>query len=359
MTDPSKSGSEPDPSGASASGAQPEAASPVAGRNTFFSKIKRGLFMTHTEILEKLGTAVKESLGFDESVVLALEETLVEADVGADTAAALAEAIRHRTSPTRRTDAAELRVLLKEEIEKWLASAPRPSPAPPASLEVVFLVGVNGSGKTTTTAKLARRFMGTGRTVLLAAADTFRAGAIEQLQIWADRLGLPVVRHREGADPSAVLFDALAAAKARGVSLLLVDTAGRLHTKHNLMEELAKMRRIAAREVPGAPHQTLLVLDATTGTNGLAQARRFVEAAGVTGVVLTKLDGSAKGGIVLAIYRELKLPVLYVGVGEGMDDLVPFDPAEYAAALLGPDDTAGSDPESGAANEVPQGRSGS
>ncbi|HEX7254277.1 MAG TPA: signal recognition particle-docking protein FtsY, partial [Thermoanaerobaculia bacterium] len=171
--------------------------------------------------------------------------------------------------------------------------------------------------------------------VLLAAADTFRAGAIEQLGIWAERLQLPMIRHREGADPSAVLFDALAAAKARHADTLLVDTAGRLHTKQNLMDELAKMRRIAGREVAGAPHETLLVLDATTGTNGLAQARRFVDAAGVTGVVLTKLDGSAKGGVVLAIYRELKLPVLYVGVGEAVDDLIPFEPTEYARALLG------------------------
>ena len=199
----------------------------------------------------------------------------------------------------------------------------------------MFLVGVNGSGKTTTTAKLAARAAAQGRSVLLAAADTFRAGAIEQLGIWAERLKLPMIRHREGADPSAVLFDALAAAKARHADTLLVDTAGRLHTKQNLMDELAKMRRIAGREVEGAPHETLLVLDATTGTNGLAQARRFIDAAGATGVVLTKLDGSAKGGVVLAIYRELKLPVLYVGVGEAVDDLIPFEPAEYARALLG------------------------
>lgn len=323
-------------------GNEPEAAagaeSRAPARKSIFAKIKRGLFMTHTEILEKLGSAVKEGLGFDESVVESLEETLLEADVGAETASALAQAIRARTSPTRRTDAAELRVLLREEIEKLLATAPRPAVPVPAALEVVFLVGVNGSGKTTTTAKLARRYSAEGRSVLLAAADTFRAGAIEQLQIWADRLKLPLIRHREGADPSAVLFDAVTAARARKVDLLLVDTAGRLHTKHNLMEELAKMRRIAAREIPGAPHQTLLVLDATTGANGLAQARRFVEAAGVTGVVLTKLDGSAKGGVVLAIYRELGLPVVSVGVGEGMDDLVPFDPSEYAAALLGEED---------------------
>ena len=310
-------------------------ASPAAPRKgSFLAKVRRGLFMTHTEILEKLGTAVKKGLGFDESVLDALEEALLEADVGAETASELREAVRARADTATRKDLEGLRTLLVEEIEKRLASAPRVGAAAQLPLEVVFLVGVNGSGKTTTTAKLARRSVDEGRRVLLAAADTFRAGAIEQLEIWGERLGLSVVRHREGADPSAVLFDALSAAKARGAQILLVDTAGRLHTKKNLMEELAKMRRIAGREVPGAPHQVLLVLDATTGGNGLAQARRFREAAGATGVVLTKLDGSARGGIVLAIYRELGLPVLFVGVGEALDDLVPFDPSEYARALL-------------------------
>ena len=314
-----------------------ESVSPPASRSGFLSKVRRGLFMTHTEILEKLGTAVKKGLGFDESVLETLEETLIEADVGAETAAALADGVRQRTSPAARIDLPELRRLLRDEIEKLLASAPRPPAQAGIPLEVVFLVGVNGSGKTTTTAKLAALALERGEPVLLAAADTFRAGAIEQLAIWGQRLGVPVIRHREGADPSAVLFDALAAAKARKTRVLFVDTAGRLHTKQNLMDELAKMRRVASREVAGAPHQTLLVLDATTGVNGLAQARRFLEAAGATGVVLTKLDGSAKGGVVLAIYRELKLPVMYVGVGEAIDDLVPFDPAEYAAALLGDD----------------------
>jgi fused signal recognition particle receptor len=317
-------------------------------RSGFFAKVKRGLFMTHTEILEKLGTAVKKGLGFDEAVLDSLQEALIAADVGAETADALADAVRVRTAATERTDLESLRSLLIEEIERLLASAPRPAGPPAPPLEIVFLVGVNGSGKTTTTAKLAARRRERGQSVMLAAADTFRAGAIEQLAVWADRVGAPVVRHREGADPSAVLFDAIAAAKARGVQALLVDTAGRLHTKKNLMEELAKMRRIAAREVPGAPHETLLVLDATTGVNGLAQARKFVETAGATGVVLTKLDGSAKGGVVLAIYRELKLPVLYVGVGEGVEDLVPFDPREYAIALLGDDQPQ----RSGAAEEV-------
>jgi fused signal recognition particle receptor len=295
--------------------------------------------MTHTEILEKLGTAVKSGLGFDDSVFDALEEALIAADAGPETAEALVSALKARAGEVSRPDLATLRRMLAEEIEKLLsaeaaagASVNRPEKVP---LEVVFLVGVNGSGKTTTTAKLAARSVKDGQRVLLAAADTFRAGAIEQLEIWGKRLGIDVIRHAEGADPSAVLFDALSAAKARKAQVLFVDTAGRLHTKQNLMEELAKMRRIAAREVPGAPHQTLLVLDATTGGNGLAQARRFVEAAGATGVVLTKLDGSARGGIVLAIYRELKLPVLYVGVGETLDDLVPFDARDYAKALLG------------------------
>jgi fused signal recognition particle receptor len=247
----------------------------------------------------------------------------------------LTDAVRKRVGSGERADLAALREMLVAEVEGILARAPRTAaPSSEVPLEVVFLVGVNGSGKTTTTAKLAAREVEAGRTVLLAAADTFRAGAIEQLEIWAARLGVPIVRHKEGADPSAVLFDALGAARSRGVRKLLVDTAGRLHTKKNLMEELAKMRRIAGREVPGAPHQVLLVLDATTGMNGLAQARRFVEAAGATGVVLTKLDGSARGGIVLAIYRELALPVVFVGVGESVDDLVPFDPADYARALL-------------------------
>jgi fused signal recognition particle receptor len=301
---------------------------------SFFSKIRRGLFMTHTEILEKLSDAVKKGFGLDESVLESLEEALLEADVGAETAALLTDAVRKRAGSGERADLASLREMLVAEVEGILARAPRTAPSSEVPLEVVFLVGVNGSGKTTTAAKLAAREVEAGRTVLLAAADTFRAGAIEQLEIWAARLGVPVVRHKEGADPSAVLFDALAAARSRGVRKLLVDTAGRLHTKKNLMEELAKMRRIAGREVPGAPHQVLLVLDATTGMNGLAQARRFVEGAGATGVVLTKLDGSARGGIVLAIYRELALPVVFVGVGESADDLVPFDPADYARALL-------------------------
>jgi fused signal recognition particle receptor len=197
-----------------------------------------------------------------------------------------------------------------------------------------MMVGVNGSGKTTTAAKLAARASSAGHSVVLAAADTFRAAAIEQLEVWAGRLGIPVIKHRPGADPAAVVHDACTAAKARSADLLIVDTAGRLQTKHNLMEELSKIRRIAAREIPGAPHEVLLVLDAVSGLNGLSQAREFTKSAGVTGLVLTKMDGTAKGGVILAIVRDLKLPVKYVGVGETADDLLDFDAAAFAEAIV-------------------------
>jgi len=199
---------------------------------------------------------------------------------------------------------------------------------------VIMVVGVNGAGKTTSIGKLTRHLAQAKQKVLLAAADTFRAAAIEQLEVWAERIGIPLVKHRPGADPAAVVFDACATAKARGADLLLIDTAGRLHTKHNLMEELSKIRRIAGREIEGAPHEVLLVLDAVTGLNGLAQAREFLRAAGVTGLVLTKMDGTAKGGVILAIVRELAIPVRYVGVGETVEDLLDFDPAAFASALI-------------------------
>ena len=299
----------------------------------FFAKVKRGLFMTHTEILEKIEVAVKESLGIDETVLDSLEEALLGADVGAAAASELVAAVADRARRYRPEDLPKLKTLLREELDSLLRNSPREAAASGAP-QIVFIVGVNGTGKTTTAAKLAARDAEAGRRVMLAAADTFRAAAAEQLATWGERIGVPVIQHREGADPAAVLHDAITAARSRRADVLYVDTAGRLHTKSNLMEELAKMRRVAAREVAGAPHRCLLVIDATTGSNGLAQARKFVESAGVTGVVLTKLDGTAKGGVILAILRELKIPVVAVGVGEGKDDLVPFDPGEFAAALL-------------------------
>jgi fused signal recognition particle receptor len=229
---------------------------------------------------------------------------------------------------------AELRGLIREHLLEILEASARPIARVDTPPAVLMLVGVNGSGKTTTIGKLAQHFKDEGHSLLFCAADTFRAAAIEQLEVWGERTGTEVIRQKSGADPSAVLFDALQAAKARQVDYVVVDTAGRLQTKANLMAELEKMRRTAARVIPGAPHEVLLVLDATTGQNGLEQARKFTETSGVTGIVLTKLDGTAKGGIVIAIARELNLPIRFVGVGEKVDDLLPFDPERFIASLF-------------------------
>jgi fused signal recognition particle receptor len=301
-------------------------------RTSVFARLKRGLFMTHTELIAKVGGAIKATFEPDPRALEALEEGLLTADVGPATATELVQAVREEAG---RRDAAEpdvVRRVLKAEIARRLAVPAAPAAA--GKPHVVFLVGVNGTGKTTTTAKLAARQAAAGKSVVLAAADTFRAAAVEQLQIWADRLGVALVKHKSGADPAAVVHDACAAAVAKKADLLYVDTAGRLHTKHNLMEELAKMRRVAARLVPGAPHEVLLVLDAVTGMNGISQAREFTKSAGVTGLVLTKMDGTAKGGVILAIVRDLGLPVRYVGVGESADDLLDFDPGAFAAAVV-------------------------
>ncbi|MDL2716404.1 MAG: signal recognition particle-docking protein FtsY [Acidobacteriota bacterium] len=299
-----------------------------------FARLKRGLFMTHTELLAKMGSAVKATFEPDPAALDALEEGLLAADVGPATAAELVAAVKAEAG---RRDAAEqdvVRRVLKAEITRRL-SVTGPEVAGSAGLpRVILMVGVNGSGKTTTTAKLAARATASGKTVVLAAADTFRAAAVEQLEVWATRLQIPLVKHKAGSDPAAVVHDACAIALARKADLLFVDTAGRLHTKHNLMEELSKIRRVAARSVPGAPHEVLLVLDAVTGMNGIAQAREFTKTAGVTGLVLTKMDGTAKGGVILAIVRELTLPVRYVGVGETADDLLDFDAAAFAEALV-------------------------
>jgi fused signal recognition particle receptor len=231
-------------------------------------------------------------------------------------------------------DAAELKTLIRQYLLEVLQASERPVPQVAEPPAVIFVVGVNGVGKTTSIGKLTRRLQSEGRTVLMCAADTFRAAAIEQLEVWAQRTGADLIRQQPGSDPSAVVFDALQAGKARKAGYVIVDTAGRLHTKANLMTELEKMRRTAARVIPGAPHEVLLVIEATTGQNGLEQARKFTESAEVTGIILTKLDGTAKGGVVVAISRELGLPIRYVGVGEQLDDLLPFDPETFVSSLF-------------------------
>jgi len=258
----------------------------------------------------------------------ALEEVLISADVGVGATNAIVKAVGARA---RRGES--LRSLVKDEITKILQGAEQPQP-PVAPPRVVMIVGVNGTGKTTTVGKLARALKMQGKDPLVCAADTFRAAAVEQLEVWAQRAGVDMIRAKSGSDPAAVVFDALQAGRARGRDPILIDTAGRLHTRTNLMSELEKIRRITAREIPGAPHETLLVLDATVGQNGVIQAREFTAAAGVTGIVLTKLDGTAKGGVAVAIAHDLKLPIRWVGTGEGIEDLVPFSTGEYVDALF-------------------------
>ena len=303
-------------------------------KTTLAARLKRGLFMTHTELVARVGDAIKTRFEPDPRALEALEEALLAADVGPATASELVQAVREEAGRKGSEEPGLVRRVLKAEIARRLGGGGSVAAVPEGVPRVVFLVGVNGTGKTTTAAKLAGRAVAVGDSVVLAAADTFRAAAIEQLQIWADRRGGPLVKHRSGADPAAVVHDACTAAKARGARVLFVDTAGRLQTKQNLMDELGKMRKVAGREIPGAPHEVLLVLDAVNGLNGLSQAREFTKVAPVTGLVLTKMDGTAKGGVILAIVRELKLPVRYIGVGETVEDLLDFDPEAFAAALV-------------------------
>jgi fused signal recognition particle receptor len=264
-----------------------------------------------------------------------LEATLIGADLGSATTHQVLEKLRERADRKQIGNVEELKRLLKEELLSILNAANTPPVERPEGVsEVILVVGVNGTGKTTSIGKLAQAARSEGKTVLICAADTFRAAAIEQLEVWGQRTGTEVIRTKAGGDPAAVLYDALQAANARHIDCVIVDTAGRLHTKANLMAELEKMRRTAQRLVPGAPHEVLLVIDATTGQNGLQQAKQFTDAAAVTGVVLTKLDGTAKGGVVIAIARELGLPVRYVGVGEKAGDLLPFDPQEFVDSLF-------------------------
>ena len=303
-------------------------------RRGFFDRMKQAVTRTRETLTDSISGVIALTREIDENNLDDLERVLLASDIGSVTTAEIIGNLRERALRQGINDGAELKTLLKAEILRILNSVAKPIQRPASPPEVVMMVGVNGTGKTTTTGKLAALYRTEGRSVLLCAADTFRAAAIEQLEVWATRSGVEIVKTRQGGDPSAALFDALTAAKARSTSVCIVDTAGRLHTKTDLMKELDKMRRTAERLVPGAPHQTLLVMDATTGQNGMQQARLFTEAARVTGIVLTKLDGTAKGGIVVAIARELGLPVLYAGVGEKMEDLLPFDPASFVNSLL-------------------------
>lgn len=297
-------------------------------------RMKQAVARTRTGLQERMDDLLSLARPVDETALEELEATLIASDIGVATSQEIIGQLRQRASRQQIRDGSELRHLLKEEILRILDSVPSQQRTTTAKPQVILMVGVNGTGKTTTTGKLAAYFRAQEKSVLLCAADTFRAAAIEQLGVWSRRAGVEMIRTRQGGDPSAALYDALQAGQTRDIDVLIVDTAGRLHTKNNLMAELDKIRRTAQRFSAGAPHETLLVMDATTGQNGLQQARLFTEAAAVSGIVLTKLDGTAKGGIVIAIARELQLPVRFVGIGEQMGDLIPFDSNAFVDSLL-------------------------
>jgi fused signal recognition particle receptor len=302
----------------------------------FFDKLKAGLTRTKQQILDRFDELVERADAPDQrtrqvdvDTIEALEEILIGADIGVAATERIVTSVRARSRQGE-----SLRDLVKQEIRQIFDAVPAPPAANGHTPHVTLIVGVNGTGKTTTIGKLANLLKKSGRDPLVCAADTFRAAAVEQLEVWAGRAGVDIVRAKEGSDPAAVVFDAIQSGKARGRNPILVDTAGRLHTRVNLMHELEKIRRVAGRASEGAPHEVLLVLDATVGQNGLQQAKEFTSVAGVTGIVLTKLDGTAKGGVAVAIAHDLKLPIQYVGVGEGIDDLIPFSPGEYVDALF-------------------------
>jgi fused signal recognition particle receptor len=304
-------------------------------KRNFFDRMKQAVSRTRESLSSRIEGIVALTRTVDEQSLDDLENALLSSDIGLPTTTAILDALRDRARRQGIESGEELRTLLKGQLRIILEAPQRPIVTPATPPKVTFLVGVNGTGKTTTSGKLAAWSRAQGHSVLLCAADTFRAAAIEQLEIWASRSGVEMIKTRQGGDPAAVLYDAISAAKARGIHDLYVDTAGRLHTKTGLMDELDKMRRTASRLIPDAPHEVLLVMDATTGQNGLQQARVFTQSAGVTGIVLTKLDGTAKGGIAVAIARELNLPVRFAGVGEKMSDLLEFSPAEFVDSMLG------------------------
>ena len=301
--------------------------------------LDKGLEKSKESVLGKISRAIAGKSTVDEDVLDNLEEALITSDVGVDTTLRIIERIQERVKRDKYLGTAELNTILVEEVASLLAENNSTQVLDfadelPCKPYVIMVVGVNGVGKTTTIGKLAHQYKMAGKKVYLGAADTFRAAAIEQLEIWADRAQVDIVKHGQGADPAAVVFDTVSAAKARGADIVICDTAGRLHNKKNLMDELAKIGRVIDRELPDADKEILLVLDATTGQNAVNQAREFKSAAGITGIVLTKLDGTARGGVVLAIREDLQVPVKFVGVGEGIDDLQPFDPTAFAAGLF-------------------------
>lgn len=297
-------------------------------------RLKVGIQKTRSGLVDRIEDVISGKKEIDADLLEELEYTLITADLGVRTVEDILDRIRERVDRKMTGDAVEIRGLIREHLLDVLRASETPMRVVAQPPAVVMVVGINGAGKTTTIGKLAHRFLGEGRQVLLCAADTFRAAAIEQLEVWAQRANVDLIRQKSGADPSAVVFDALQAAKARRVDYVIVDTAGRLHTKENLMAELEKMRRTCQRVLPGSPHEVWLVLDATTGQNGLEQARKFTESAGVTGIILTKLDGTAKGGVVVAIARELNLPIRFIGVGEKIDDLLPFEADKFVESLF-------------------------
>ena len=303
-------------------------------REGFFDRLKAGLKKTTDGFVGRIDQLVRGRKEIDADTLEELEEVLITSDLGVKTTVELIRNLEQRLSRNELKDGEALRTALKEEILLRLSMHHRPLVLSEQKPFVILVAGVNGVGKTTTIGKLASRFKAEGKNVLLAAGDTFRAAAAEQLVAWGQRAGVDVVRHQEGADPSAVAFDACKAAVARGSDILVIDTAGRLHTKVNLMEEMKKIRRVISREIPDAPHETLLVLDAGTGQNAVSQVRLFKESAGVTGLALTKLDGTAKGGVVVAVSHEFALPVRYIGVGEGIEDLRDFNPQEFVDAIF-------------------------
>jgi len=302
----------------------------------FFEKLKKGLSKTHQGFVEKMDRLFLGKKTIDEDMLDELESLLFEADLGVKTSSQLIESVRQGLKRGELREPEKVKGFIKQEIRRILESGEKPLSIDFSRTKpfVMMVVGVNGGGKTTTIGKIANQFSSKGKKVLVGAADTFRAAAVEQLEVWANRVGADLIKQSKGSDPSAVAFDSIHAAKARETDLVFIDTAGRLHTKVNLMEELKKVKRIVGRECSGAPHEILLVLDATTGQNAISQAKLFHEAIGVTGIALTKLDGTAKGGIIVGITEELKLPIRYIGVGEGIDDLKEFNATEFVEALF-------------------------